>query len=70
MGKTQKNMIDIAHMRSMPEKSEKIPDDVHSGMDNSFRTDLSDVNLYESDMVKNGGAAAASMSFSILSILV
>ena len=57
-------------MRSSSGESEKIPDDMRSGMESSFRTDLSDVNLYESDMVKNGGAAAASMSFSILSILV
>ena len=64
MGKSQKSMMDFAQMRSSSGESEKILDDMRSGMDNSFRTDLSDVNLYESDMVKNGGAAAAAMSFS------
>lgn len=58
MGKSQKNMMDFAQMRSSLGESTKIPDDVRTGMENSFRTDLSGVNLYESDMVADGGAEA------------
>ena len=62
MENSQKNLVDVTQMRSSFGKSEKIADDAHSGMENSFRTDLSDANLHESDMVENGGAAAMSFS--------
>ena len=58
MGKSQQDMMDFAQLRSSLGAPKKIPDDVRTGMENSFRTDLSGVNLYESDIVANGGAEA------------
>ncbi|MCH4191650.1 MAG: DUF4157 domain-containing protein [Butyrivibrio sp.] len=46
-------------IRSKLGASKKIPEELRSGMEYSFRTDFSDVKLYESPIVGKSGAEAA-----------
>lgn len=49
---------DISQLKSSLGRAKKMPSNVKSSMEGSFRTDLSGVNLYESPLVSQGGAEA------------
>lgn len=57
MARSQKAQ-NLASLKSQLGSTKKMPDQVKSTMEQSFRTDLSGVNLFESPMVDKGGANA------------